>query len=225
MENGKTIFAIESLIGGGKSTLIKNLDCVGHKEIEPIHEFTRFCYREYEFNPLYEFYKYKNAKNHAITQLHIINSIKKWYKFINWDKHDVFIIERGYDSSSYFINAMYEADTISFFEKAYLLDSLDGAKNEIIQTVKSEPITHMIVINTPIPTCIENIKKRNRFYELCSRSLEPYLNILNDTMTDYIDVYRKKLGESNIYVLDYHPGVHKEAEKIIQSVVSKSYKK
>lgn len=217
----KAVVVIEGLIGSGKSTLIEDISLPVTKELEPIDMFSYFEFGQETFDPLKLFYKNDIGKNQVVTQLHIIDAIVDWYcNRIQWNKNNTVVIERGYDSPAYFIDAMFSAGKITEFEKNYIFKHLTGASWNICYNVWAKanvmPITHMIVLDTPIPVCMDHIMEQDS--EMDNQELESWLNCLEEPFFTHVNKYKEILGRENVYELPFHPNNSKDAEQIIKFI-------
>lgn len=220
----KAVVAIEGLVGAGKSYLIENLALPVQKELEPVDLFSYFEFDQERFDPLKLFYESGGEKNQVVTQLHIIDVIVDWYcNRIQWNQgNETVIIERGFDSPAYFIETMFSAGNITKFEKHYLLKYLTGASWNISFNLWAKahimPVTHIIVLDTPIPLCLDHIKKRRRDSEMVTPEMESYLKCMEGPLMDHVAKYKAIIGPENVYSLRFHPNIAKDVEQIIKFI-------
>ena len=151
LKNVPRIVVLEGNIGAGKTTFLTALKTMVDTPIimEPVQQM------------LYPINLLELAHTHPfISQMHILNIMKRQMQNI-LKKHgkEVILMERGIYSCDVFIKVSYKLGKITLDERNILMKELHKAKREL--EIPPFP-TKFIYLDTPVGTCLSNIRKRNR---------------------------------------------------------------
>lgn len=177
------IIVIDGSIGSGKTSLCKQLEreCANVKVcLEPVEKFKL---AENNVNPLLEFYK--NPKRYAyFLQDHIIETMKiETVKCLQSGRGQTLIFDRSIYSVFPFIDTLCKLNILSATESRILERKAQVIIDEIICAFPAFEKPILILLKTPIPVCIERIKKRKRAEEVEGTNLnfEQYLALLQSS--------------------------------------------
>ena len=138
------LVVIEGIIGAGKSTAIKSLPNNIEKYLEPLHnKLDQFTFYNYSTNVFSELYGCNNQTEQnklnscASIQALIIETFCDFYKnHIKWTGTNLIVTERSWDSSKYFLEALYEYKAITKFDYMYLSRKLELQNAKILTIVE-----------------------------------------------------------------------------------------
>jgi deoxyadenosine/deoxycytidine kinase len=207
----KAIFiCLEGILCTGKSTLLERLEASSSSLLHDVMEIwfepvaLMNDYSNGQFKPLDLFYK--NPKQEAFsTQLHIINSLGKYYadKLKNMkDSTKIVVTDRCFLSSFSFINSMYRMSYISDFQRVYLIDIATEIQNNLIKQGLHIPNKY-IFINTNIDICMDRIIQRNANGELCHLQMKLYLEYLQEDFSILKEAFAAVKGSNSVISLKH----------------------
>lgn len=206
-------YVVEGLIGSGKSTLLKALKAKYKNDRrveiweEPVNEFNNY---NGLYHPL-DIYYLNPAIEASFVQLHIINTLKKYYqrKIAGIKSETQFIFtERSLFSPLIFSKTHYALHYISDFQLQYL-------KDQILLNLQAEcnVIDYIIYINTDISTCLRNIQCRSRLSEANYLDMQPYLEKLSFHYNEFVLKFKKNHGANSVHILNF-----KDVDEMIKEV-------
>lgn len=189
MSRNVELIVVEGLLGSGKSSLLKSLGDIGFGDVEIWHEPVHLFQNYKAFKPL-DLYYQNPQKEGSFFQLHVINSLKKYYmhKWSRVSPGTKFIIcERSILSSILFINTMMKHNYISEFQRQYLHDF--ALNSMIYLAAHGMPVIpdKFYYIDVPPEVCLERIYARNRPAERDYKDMLPYLSTLSQQQANFME--------------------------------------
>jgi deoxyadenosine/deoxycytidine kinase len=147
-----SLIYVEGIIGAGKTTFVQNIS----KTLTNIKTITEPVESWQRDGILDKFYK--DMKRWALSfQLRIIHDKTEVLNNLPQHENDIYIVERSIYSDSCFTNTLHDSN---------LLDPFDfKLSNDVRKTyeerMKIQP-SLIIYLRTPLETCMERVKSRNR---------------------------------------------------------------
>jgi deoxyadenosine/deoxycytidine kinase len=197
--------AIEGTIGCGKTTLLRELKQINIKQNLNILEEPLDCFCRYkQFNPLQ--LAYNTPKKHsAMTQLHIMQEMYRYFRASITDKHKFYITERSLTSAMPFIQALYRVNYITEFEKEKLCDIAKINADGVV-------VDKYFFMECSQGNSMQNIKNRRRTEEGSVSS--EYIFALHEAYTQYMQEMLAEKGPAKVQMLPH------DSPDLLQQLIS-----
>ena len=194
---GVKVIAVLGSIGAGKSTLVKKCSRL------PTFGIIEECLVDYctfdSYNPLELLYT-DPVRNFTAAQMHFIDCLNETLgKQIQSTRHKVLVTDRSVYCPHPFIETNYQQRVITPFTRDYLRCKTSEAAKRSITTNKIDYVG-VFYLDTPPSLCLERISKRERE---CEQTIPiEYLNNLDKEYKSHLDLWRAKIGENRVMVVD-----------------------
>jgi len=184
------IIVLDGVTGCGKTSLIEHLrgELAEHNILYVTEDdYTSVSLHGEEFNPLQQCFG-KSAKSEDITctQIYIIQKtaekLLKTLHSIQTHSYKAIIFDRWIMSCQNFILTKHKLGMISYFTQCFLLHYSTQLFKAILRDTKRCITPHILVIDTPIPTCLQRIKRRHRNGETNTTTWNTFLHTHLDVL-------------------------------------------
>jgi len=169
--SGETLIVLDGCIGCGKTTIFTNLRRILRLRSditfiqEPIESFAEANINGHSFNPLAHIYN-GAPEDFVVSQCYFAKVLAT--QMMNAPRSRFIISDRYLGSCEHFVRVKRKRNELGFYPYNYVQDYVKNAKQATVENVRVHKFTQklLFVLDTPLITCLDRIKSRQRCVEM-----------------------------------------------------------